>query len=339
MKILAVGPSWVGDAVMAQSLYRLVANEEDIQLDVLSPEWSLGILSRMNEINNAILSPFKHGEIAIKRRRQLGISLSEKSYDQAIILTNSFKSSLVPYFANIPKRTGWLGEYRYGLLNDIRKFNKKDLKLMIQRFSILGPIKDAIEEENIPRPNLKVDFKNLKQLEEKFEIDSTRPSIGLCPGAEFGPSKRWPASYYSAIAKEYLAKEWNVLILGSSKDNFVASEIKNSLPLCSNFFDLTGNTSLVDAIDLLSSCKLVLTNDSGLMHIAAAVRVPLLALYGPSSPEFTPPLSEKAKIICKSKGYSKVRMGDMEGGYHSSLFNLKPSEVSKELELLFKEHS
>jgi heptosyltransferase-2 len=322
MKILAVGPSWVGDAVMAQSLYRLVANEEDIQLDVLSPEWSLGILSRMNEINNAILSPFKHGEIAIKRRRQLGISLSEKSYDQAIILTNSFKSSLVPYFANIPKRTGWLGEYRYGLLNDIRKFNKKDLKLMIQRFSILGPIKDAIEEENIPRPNLKVDFKNLKQLEEKFEIDSTRPSIGLCPGAEFGPAKRWP-----------------VLILGSSKDNSVASEIKNSLPLCSNFFDLTGNTSLVDAIDLLSSCKLVLTNDSGLMHIAAAVRVPLLALYGPSSPEFTPPLSDKAKIICKSKGYSKVRMGDMEGGYHSSLFNLKPSEVLKELELLFKEHS
>ena len=117
MKILAVGPSWVGDAVMAQSLYRLVANEEDIQLDVLSPEWSLGILSRMNEVNNAILSPFKHGEIAIKRRKQLGISLSEKSYDQAIILTNSFKSSLVPYFANIPKRTGWLGEYRLSLIH------------------------------------------------------------------------------------------------------------------------------------------------------------------------------------------------------------------------------
>ena len=338
MKILIVGPSWVGDAVMAQSLYKIILRDSDNKIDVLSPEWSIGILSRMDEVRNSIASPFVHGQLAIKRRRALGISLQNSNYDQAIILTNSLKSSLVPYFADIPKRTGWLGEYRYGLVNDIRKIVKKDSSLMIEQFALLCPSKEQMKKEDIPQPRLNVDSFNLEKLQLAFNIDKTKSSIGLCPGAEFGPAKRWPAKYYSEIAKEYLNKGWNVLILGSQNDSQVAIEIKEPLTFEDGLHDLTGKTILIDAIDILSSCKAVLTNDSGLMHITAALDVPLLALYGPSSPEFTPPLSNKAKVINKNSGYSKVRIGDITGGYHAGLFNLEPREVSQELDLLINKY-
>ena len=338
MKILIVGPSWIGDAVMAQSLYKIISRDSDNKIEVLSPEWSKGILSRMKEVQNCIASPFLHGQLALKRRRALGISLQKSNYDQAIILTNSLKSSLIPYFAKIPKRTSWLGEYRYGLVNDIRKIVNKDSSLMIEQFSLLGPSKELIKKEDIPQPRLNVDCFNLEKLQVTFNIDKKKSSIGLCPGAEFGPAKRWPAKHYSKIAKEYLNKGWNVFILGSQNDSQVAIEIKESLTFVEGLYDLTGKTSLIDAIDILSSCSVVLTNDSGLMHITAALDVPLLALYGPSSPEFTPPLSNKAKVINKTSGYSKIRTGDINGGYHASLFNLEPREVSQELDLLINKY-
>jgi len=339
MKILVVGPSWVGDAIMAQSLYKIIAEDQDNQIEVLSPEWSQGILSRMNEVHCSISSPFLHGQLALSERRSLGISLKDKRYDQAIILTNSLKSSLVPYFAEIPIRTGWLGELRYGLINDVRRFNNQDCKLMVQQFSVLGPQKKNLTKEEIPDPHLHIDKVNLDKLLDKFEMDNQKRSIALCPGAEFGPAKRWPPCHYSKIAKEYIARDWNVIILGSENDAQVAFEIKEPLKAKASLFDLTGKTSLVDAVDIMSSCNLVLTNDSGLMHVAAAVKVPLLALYGPSSPEFTPPLSAHAKTLRKISGYKKIRSGDMKDGYHSSLYNLEPREVLQELEQLLEKSS
>ena len=122
MKILVVGPSWVGDAVMAQSLYKLILQETKNKIDVLAPQWTLGLLDRMKEVETSICSPFDHGEFKFCKRVEFGKSMESRSYDQAIILTNSLKSALIPYFSKIPKRTGWLGEMRYGLINDIRKF-------------------------------------------------------------------------------------------------------------------------------------------------------------------------------------------------------------------------
>ena len=337
MRILIIGPSWVGDAVMAQSLYKIIKAKNDHQIDVLSPEWSVGILQRMEEISEVITSPFKHGELNLKVRRSFGKRLSERNYDKSIILTNSFKSSLVPYFANIPIRTGWLGELRYGLINDIRKFNKHEKMLMIERFALLNG--GSYTTKEIPRPSLAVDKGNIKSLLTAYEIDSTKPTIALCPGAEFGPAKRWPSYYYSEIADNYLLEGWNVIILGSSKDSRVALDIKNHLSIASNksFFDLTGKTTLPDAVDILSMTDIVLTNDSGLMHIAAAVEAPLVALYGPSSPEFTPPLGKKFKVIRKESGYKKVRIGNAKEGYHPSLVSIKPKEVLEELSSLIGE--
>jgi len=340
MKILIVGPSWVGDAVMAQSLYKIIKDSNpQSKIDVLSPEWSLGILNRMDELDDVICSPFDHGDLRIKDRIRFGYSLRDRSYDQAIVLTNSLKSSFIPFTANIPKRTGWLGEMRYGFINDIRKVNKNKHKLMVEKFSCLSinPLVDNNYE--IPWPSLRVDLINLSKLLKKYSFEQSHESIAICPGAEFGPSKRWPANYYAEVIRHYLSKNWQVFILGSKNDLPVAKVIEDQVPSENKalLFNFTGQTSIEDAVDILSTCDLVLTNDSGLMHVAAAVNVKLLALYGPTSPKFTPPLSKKAKVIQKIEGYEKTREGELEEGYHYGLSMIKPEEVLDSLSLLLKD--
>lgn len=340
MKILIVGPSWVGDAVMAQSLYKIIKDSNpQSKIDVLSPEWSLGILNRMDELDDLICSPFDHGDLRIKDRVRFGYSLRDRSYDQAIVLTNSLKSSFIPFTANIPKRTGWLGEMRYGFINDIRKVNKNKHKLMVEKFSCLS-INPLVENNyEIPWPSLRVDLINLSKLLKKYSFEQSHESIAICPGAEFGPSKRWPANYYAEVIRHYLSKNWQVFILGSKNDLPVAKVIEDQVPSENKalLFNFTGQTSIEDAVDILSTCDLVLTNDSGLMHVAAAVNVKLLALYGPTSPKFTPPLSKKAKVIQKIEGYEKTREGELEEGYHYGLSMIKPEEVLDSLSHLIKD--
>ena len=340
MKILIVGPSWVGDAVMAQSLYKMIKGSSPLSsIDVLAPEWALGVLNRMDEIDDLIVLPFGHGDIRIRDRIDFGKSLRDRSYDQAIILTNSLKSSLIPYVARIPKRTGWLGEMRYGFINDVRKVNQEKHKLLIEKFSCLS-VKPLVGDSNeIPWPSLSIDLPNLSKLLSKFSFNEVGKSIAICPGAEFGPSKRWPAKYYAEIVRYYLTNNWQVFILGSKNDLPVAKEIEDHISCTEkdSFINFTGQTSIQDAVDILSTCDLVLTNDSGLMHIAAAVNVRLLALYGPTSPEFTPPLSKKAKIIKKTEGFKKIRRGDLKDGYHQSLTMIKPEEVINRLSSLMKD--
>jgi len=337
MKILIVGPSWVGDSVMAQSLYKRIKKEEpSSKIDVIAPAWSLSLLDRMPEVDKKIASPFAHGDIKIYERFKLGKKLKEEGYDRSIVLTNSFKSAFVPFFAEIKVRTGWLGEFRYGLINDIRASKKLKKSLMVEKFSALSLSNETFSLENLSLPKLEIDSTNLTSLVEKNIIEKEIPTLALCPGAEFGPSKRWPSEYYSEIAKTYVSKGWNVLCIGSKNDENIGVEIENTNNLSheKKFINLIGKTSLLDAIDLLAYTNKVVTNDSGLMHIAAAVGTPLVALYGPSSPEYTPPLIDKKQILRKMDGYKKVRYGTSEKGYHQSLVDISPEEVLIALEAL-----
>ena len=296
MKILIVGPSWVGDSVISQSLFKIIFSEhKEICIDVLAPEWTIDIYQRMKEINHAHKNPFNHGEI--------------------------------------PLRTGWRGEMRYALINDLRILDKSKYPRMVDRFVALALEESAQLPSNIPFPSLSVHKENLDTLREKFKIDPNLPLICLCPGAEFGPAKRWPTNYYAAVANEYLKKDWQVVLLGSPNDLLIGEEINLQIKEQSGFLNLIGETKLKDVVDILSSSSLVLTNDSGLMHIAASVDVPLVALYGPTSPEFTPPLSNKVKVIKKNEGFTKLRTGDLEDGYYQGLKDIKPKEV---LEALFE---
>ena len=337
MKILVVGPSWVGDSVMAQTLYKRIKKElPSSQIDVISPHWSLALLERMPEVCKKIVSPFSHGETKLFERYKLGQGLKKENYDRAIILTNSLKSSLIPYFARIGVRTGWLGEFRYGLINDIRSSKELKKSLMVEKFAALSLYEENYSIENLTFPELEIDFANQRKFLEEFSIDYSKNTMAICPGAEFGPSKRWPAEYYAEIAKFYVNKGWNVLCIGSKNDEDIGIEIGslNNLGCNESFINLIGKTSLQDAIDILAFTEKVVTNDSGLMHIAAAVKTPLVALYGPSSPEYTPPLISKKKILRKTQGYEKVRYGSNEKGYHQSLLDIKPEEVLNALEEL-----
>lgn len=342
MKMLVIGPSWVGDMMMSQSLYRTIkAIEPAAEIDVMAPAWCRPLLDRMPEVSCALPMPLGHGALELGERRRLGVALRDNHYQRAFVLPNSFKSALVPFFARIPQRIGWRGEMRYGLLNDLRVLDKQAFPLMVQRYAALAYDAQQIRSAaDLPQPllwpQLQVTAAEVAAVGESFSLSAARPLIGFCPGAEFGPAKRWPHFHYAALAEKLIAEGYQVVLFGSAKDHPAGEDIRSSLTtsaqtLCLN---LAGKTSLDQAVVMIAACKAVVSNDSGLMHVAAALNKPLVALYGPSSPDFTPPLSHQAKVIRLITGYHKVRKGDAEQGYHQSLIDIEPEQVYQELSQL-----
>lgn len=291
-KYLIVGPSWVGDMVMAQSLFiDIKRREPSAQIDVLAPAWTAAMVDRMPQVSQLIAGNFDHGKLSLGERIRLGKSLRKHGYSNAILLPNSLKSALVPAIAKIPRRTGFVGEQRWGLLNDIRRLNKQNLPMTVQRFIALGLTKGSAPRtiDNIPAPKLEVQEEQVASVLTANTLHTDKPVLALCPGAEFGASKQWPAHHYAECAKHYLAKGWQVWLLGSANDLDACHQINElSEAKCTV---LAGKTSLPDAVDLISQASLVISNDSGLMHIAAALQIPLVAVYGSTDPGHTPPLS------------------------------------------------
>lgn len=332
-RILIVGPAWVGDMVMAQVLFRLLkAQDPFCQIDVVAPAWSRPLLVRMPEIRRAIDLPFEHGEFAFGRRRALGLSLREEQYDQAIVLPNSWKSALIPFYAKIGKRTGWRGEMRYGLLNDIRLLDKSQLPLMIERFAALAVSRHSPLPERLPWPELRVDPASIEASLSALSLPrNDRPILALCPGAEFGPSKRWPERHYATVARHYLQLDWRVWLFGSKNDQKICDAI---VQRTGESVNLAGRTSLSQAIDLLSLATQVVSNDSGLMHIAAALGRPLVVPYGSSSPRFTPPLTHEVRILRQGLDCSPCFKRECPLTHMNCLNELLPATVLKAIEEL-----
>lgn len=305
MKILIIGPSWVGDMVMSQSLYITLKNQHpNAIIDVMAPAWCKPILERMPEVHKAIEMPLTHGQFAFFKRRRLGCSLRQEQYDQAYILPNSAKSALIPFFANIPKRIGWKGEMRYGLLNDLRA-NKKSFQYMVERYVALAYPEQQMHNssslgglDNLAKPSLSIDKDKQQQAIKKFKLDADKPTLGLCPGAEFGPAKRWPEQHYAEVANEMIKQGYQVCLFGSAKDKVVTEKIKSLVAVENQdqVYNLAGSTNLIEVVDLLAACQTVVSNDSGLMHIAAAVGCRVVAVYGSTSPKYTPPLAKAVEI-------------------------------------------
>ncbi len=335
-QILIVAPAWVGDMVMAQTLFMLLKQREECQIDVIAPNWSKPLLQRMPEVRQEFILSINHNELKLSNRYKTGKSLREKQYDQAILLPNSIKSALVPFWAKIPIRTGWLGEYRYGLLNDIRILDEKLYPLMIQRFMALAlPRKQKLENYQAIKPALLIDSKEVYKAVSKFNLNpSTKKILALCPGAEFGPAKRWPDTHYAEVAKEKLAQGWQVWLFGSFKEQEVANKINQATN--HQCYDLTGKTNLAEAIDLLSLADTVVSNDSGLMHIAAALDRKLVVVYGSSSPKFTPPLNEKKKVLQLGLACSPCFERQCKFGHLNCLTLLEPKKVSAAIDELMQ---
>lgn len=332
MKILVVGPSWVGDMVMAQSLFKILKhNYDDVIIDVLALAWSKPVLERMPEVNLAIEMPIGHGNFNLLARYRLGKKLQKENYDQAIVLPNSFKSALVPFFAKIPKRTGWLGEMRWGLLNDVRYLNKKTYTKMVERFVALAYPKATKKSElRIFCPRLKASREGAITALNKLGYSApVKPVLAICPGASYGPSKRWPGTYYETVAQEKIRAGWEVWIFGSKDDKPITDKIASFL--VGKHINFSGNIVLSETIDLFSLCDAIITNDSGLMHIAASLNKPVVAIYGSTSPDFTPPLSKNAKMLQTNLSCHPCFKRKCLYKHYHCLYNIKPELVLREL--------
>ena len=330
MRVLIITPSWVGDAVLAHPLLvRLKEHAPSPAIDVLAPPWALAVFHRMPEVSEAIALPFGHGDLRLGERRAFARSLPR--YDQAIVLPNSFKSALIPWHAEIPVRTGYRGEMRYGLLNDLRRLDEKALPLMAERFAALAQPAGETLRPPFPEPRLQVDTAARTVALGKFGLDASRPIAAFAPGAEYGPAKRWPARHFAELGRLMVERGYQVCLFGSAKDAVITKEIAAALPGC---IDLAGRTTLDEAIDLLSAASRVVTNDSGLMHVAAALDRPMTALFGSSSPAFTPPLSRHARVLSLHLSCSPCFARTCPLGHTNCLVQLDPARVLGETETL-----
>jgi heptosyltransferase II len=330
-KILIFGPSWVGDTMLMQPmLVRLRQRHPVCRIDVLAPPWTEALLRAMPEVDDVVINPFPHGALELKKRYQLGKQLREARYDQAIVLPNSLKSALVPFFANIAVRTGFVGEMRYGLINDARKLDRKKLPLMVERFAQLAEYADQDIPRPLPNPRLTVTDAQRNATLRKLGLALNGPVAVFCPGAEYGSAKRWPIPYFAELAQRLRKEGFTVLLIGSPKDKSIAGKIVAlGNDACHN---LCGSTDLSDAIALLSCAQLVVSNDSGLMHLAAALDRPMLALFGSSSPRFTPPLSPKAEVVKLDLSCSPCFKRECPLGHFNCMVQLTPDLVWQKIE-------
>ena len=265
-------------------------------VDVVAPPWCGPVYARMRGVGEILDAPALHGEFAFAARRAFGRSLRQRRYTHAYVLPNTWKSALVPLFARIPIRVGYVGEMRYGLLTEARRLDRKRLPQLVSRYAALARPRPATFAAS-PAPHLVPNDENLRQAMQALGLSRAHRVAILCPGAEFGPAKRWPAERFAALSRRLAEDGYAIWILGSPNDREIAQALVAALPASvRNVVDLTGRTDLGTAIDLMSIASIVVSNDSGLMHAAAAVDAPLVALFGSSSPAYTPPSSPVAHI-------------------------------------------
>ena len=329
-KILIIAPSWVGDAVMVQPLLRRLREQSpDAVIDAFAPAWVAPVLERMPEIRRVTINPLGHGELRLKLRWQLGRGLRKEGYDHVLVLPNSLKSALIPFFAGIPLRTGYRGEMRFLLLNDLRRLDTQALPLMVERFAALAGRPHAALRRPVEYPRLSVNEDRMHTTLAKLDLVNGKPVVAFCVGAEYGPAKRWPAGHFAELARLLAATGKDIWLLGSPKDADIGAEIeKLSQGAATN---LCGKTDLAQAIDLLASADLAVVNDSGLMHIAAALGKPVVALFGSSSPGFTPPLTDRASIVSLNLPCSPCFKRVCPLGHFDCMMKLTPRQVLDEI--------
>jgi len=295
-KILVVAPNWIGDCLMAQPLLaRLREKRPGVRIDVLAPPWVVPLLAHMPEIDETIAAPFAHGALALLARWRLGRSLRARCYDQAIVLPNSWKSALVPLFADIRLRSGYVGEQRYGLLTLLYRV-PRPARPMVEHYAQLAEPPGQPLRGPLPEPRLRVDPVSVAATARAFGFaPPPARNLVLCPGAEYGPAKRWPAERFGALAAGLAAQGGGVFLLGSANDEEVCEAVTRASGGAAR--SLAGRTTLGQAIELIAAADAMVTNDSGLMHVAAALDRPQVALFGSSSPEHTPPRSQRARVV------------------------------------------
>jgi heptosyltransferase-2 len=326
---LVIGPSWVGDAVMAQCLLESLQRQTPgTPIDVLAPRSVHPVLERMPQVRSVLAAPFAHGDVALRARLALGASLRGR-YLQAYVLPGSWKAALVPWAARVPTRCGYLREWRYGLLNDIRVLPEAQRRRTAMSFQALADPAVLSDASRLHQPRLTVVADGRRHLLDRWQLEPGAYVV-MAPGAEYGAAKRWPVRHWIALCAHALQKNLRPVLLGSERDQLVTADIASG---ATGTLDLAGRTRLGEAIDILSACRAAVTNDSGLMHVAAAVAAPVVAIYGSTSPRDTPPLSPTARVLTSALPCSPCHERSCPLAHHACMEELMPARVIESLAL------
>jgi len=341
--ILIIAPNWIGDAVMTQPLLASLKKQyPESNIDVLASTWVAPIYRACPEVNQVIEAKFEHKQLQWGLRKQLAQELAVKKYQACFVLPNSLKSALIPWLANIPFRVGYRGELRFGLINvALDNPNKINRPPMVEHYLALSQLLNEEQSTSIIGslvPKLNVSTAAKQSVQTKLLSAKIEPAniYVMCPGAEYGPTKRWPTSHFSALAQRLIASNPNtqIILLGSKSDHVLAQEITSQAKQDTHIHNWCGDTTLDEAIALIGMCKAVVSNDSGLMHIAAALKTPQVAIFGSSDPAHTPPLSDKAKVIWLNLPCSPCHKRECPLGHLKCLNDILPEQVFATLNTL-----
>jgi heptosyltransferase II len=322
---LVLGPAWIGDMIMTDSLCQALKAQQ-AKVFLTGPQHMQGLAQRLSAVDHYFAIDLPHGKLHWQRRKDWGKKLQRYTFERSIVTQMSWKSALIPFFANIKIRSGWLGELRYGLLNNTRRYSAKQYPTMLQKLVALAYEKNfPLHFEDCPRPKL------IPQKIVHFDLEQNpAPILSLCPGAAYGPSKRWPSNHFAAVAKHYLSLGWQVWLFGGKNERPLADNIqKQCQNQCQNWL---GKTSLAESIDLLAHSKAVLANDSGLMHIACALNIPTVALYGATAATFAPPLFGKSAALSLDLSCQPCKKRQCPLGHHNCMQNISPQWVIENIE-------
>jgi len=325
--------------VMAQCLFKVLKSREDAPaITLAAPPVTAGLAHRMPEVDEIIETPFEHGRLQMADRWRIGRSLREHHFDQAIILPGSLKAALLPFFAKAAVRTGYRGEPRWGLVNDLRTRPSTKEDPMAARFVQLAFADGAATVSSYPYPRLTSHPQNVRKVFQSIGRDvPTSPVIALCPGAEFGPAKRWPQAHFASVADHFLKQGWQIWLLGGKADQTVAGDIVRSSSDPEHCVDLTGKTSIGEAIDLLAHAHAAVSNDSGLMHVAAATGTPVVGIFGSSSEHHTPPLGPLTQAVSQTLDCRPCFARECPLGHTQCLKTLEPDRVITALSRLLEQ--
>ncbi len=290
--ILIVPYLWIGDFVRCHSVVKLLRQRfPDRPVDMLASTLCAPLTDYMPGVRKAVIVDLPRRRLALGQQKALAERLKNEGYGSALIMPRTWKAALAPYFAGIPVRTGFVGEARFFLLNDMR-YGEKQLPRMVDRCGALALAPDATIPADWPLPELKVASEETAAWRGKRGLDrDDRPVVALAPGA-VGPAKRWPKDYYAAVARKLLADGFAVWVLGGPGEKTLAADIVGD----TQARDLTGN-NLRDAILALAHAGAAVSNDSGLLHVAAALGTPAIGIFGPTSPWHWAPLNPLAGTI------------------------------------------
>jgi len=324
--LLVVGPSWVGDMVMAQALFKVLKRQDrDLAIDVVAPPGALPLTGRMPEVRKSIALPVGHGALGLRTRWRVARDLGRRSYDRAIVLPLSYKSALLPLFAGIPLRTGYRGEWRFGLINDMRRAETFEAEQNVRGYLGLAAQGTNGLGGTVPRPALTVDRENQRRLVTDLSLRLDRPVVALAPGAAQGPAKRWPARRFGELAAMLSDAGCAVWVMGGPDDWELGEVVLDRVD--GGGVNLAGRTTLPDAVDLLNLTSVAVSNDSGLMHVAAAAGSRVVALYGPTSPAFAPPLTDEAVVVYTGIECSPCFKPTCPLGHHKCMGDISADDV------------